>query len=92
MLKNRLILEMRYFIGIVVFTLLSIQSATAQDAATFIKDGRQLSNQKQYAQAIEKYKNALAIEPENVQANYQLAFTLFASGKGPEGLLTLLRL
>lgn len=77
---------MRYLLRIFVFTLLCIQFASAQDVATLIKDGRQLSSQKQYPQAIEKYKSALTIEPENPQANYQLAFALFASGKGPEGL------
>ena len=73
---------------IMILLLLIITShfAFTQDVATFIRDGRQLSNQKDYKGAIEKYKNALMIEPENAQANYQLAFTLFASGKGPEGL------
>jgi tetratricopeptide (TPR) repeat protein len=77
---------MRYLLRIILFTLLSIQLASAQDAATLIKEGRQLSNQKNYAGAIEKYKGALALEPENAQANYQLAFSLFAGGKGLEGL------
>jgi tetratricopeptide (TPR) repeat protein len=77
---------MRYLLRTFVFTLLSIQFAVAQDVAALIKDGRQLSSQKNYAGAIDKYKSALTIEPENPQANYQLAFALFASGKGPEGL------
>jgi tetratricopeptide (TPR) repeat protein len=77
---------MRNLIQIIVFSLLSVQLAHAQDAAALIKEGRQLSSQKQYPEAIEKYKSVLLIEPENPQANYQLAFALFASGKGPEGL------
>jgi len=77
---------MRNLLRIIVFTLLNLQYASAQDVAALIKDGRQLSSQKQYPEAIEKYKSALLIEPENPQANYQLAFALFASGKGPDGL------
>jgi tetratricopeptide (TPR) repeat protein len=74
--------------ALVVFLVLCLGArGFAQNSPTdLIKDGRQLSSQKNYAGAIEKYKSALAIEPENPQANYQLAFALFASGKGPDGL------
>ncbi|MCQ6961003.1 tetratricopeptide repeat protein [Mucilaginibacter aquariorum] len=58
----------------------------AQDAGSLIKEGQQLSAQKKYTEATEKYKSALTIEPENTRANYELAFTLFASGKGTEGI------
>ena len=71
------------------FTLFAISiglNASAQDVTALIKEGRELNSQKQYPQAIERYKSALMVEPENIQANYQLAFTLFASGKGPDGL------
>jgi tetratricopeptide (TPR) repeat protein len=77
---------MRYLLRIVIITLFSIQYASAQDVTALIKEGRELNRQKQYPQAIEKYKSVLMVEPNNVQANYQLAFTFFASGKGPEGL------
>jgi tetratricopeptide (TPR) repeat protein len=77
---------MRYLLQIIVFTFLSTQFTCAQDVTALIKEGRQLSAQKSYPEAIEKYKSALLVESENVQANYQLAFTLFASGKGPDGL------
>lgn len=56
------------------------------DVAGLIKQGIQLNNQKDYTGAIEKYKQALTTEPENAQANYQLAFSLNASGKGIEGI------
>jgi len=60
----------------------------AQDAdvAGLIKQGIQLNNQHDYAGAIEKYKLVLTAEPDNVQANYQLAFSLNASGKGTDGI------
>jgi tetratricopeptide (TPR) repeat protein len=61
-------------------------NASAQDAGSLIKEGQQLSAQKKYAEATEKYKSALTIEPENTRANYELAFTLFASGKGSDGI------
>jgi tetratricopeptide (TPR) repeat protein len=62
--------------------------AHAQDAdvSTLIKQGIQLNTQRDYAGAMEKYKQALTADPENTQANYQLAFTLVASGKGTEGI------
>ncbi|MFD0766715.1 tetratricopeptide repeat protein [Mucilaginibacter lutimaris] len=56
------------------------------DAASLVKEGQQLYRQKQYAAAIEKYKSALAAEPDNPRANYEMALTLFSSGKGPDGL------
>ena len=71
---------------ILLLLVITTHFAYTQDAAALIKDGRHLSSQKDYTGAIEKYKSALAIEPGNAQANYQLAFTMFASGKGPEGL------
>jgi len=73
--------------GLVIFLILCGARGFAQSSTTdLIKEGRKLSSQKNYAGAIEKYKSALAIEPESPQANYQLAFALFASGKGPDGL------
>lgn len=58
----------------------------AQDARQLVKDGIELNNSRQYTAAIEKYKAALALEPTNVQANYQLAFSLNASGKGADAI------
>jgi tetratricopeptide (TPR) repeat protein len=75
-----------YKIGCILFAVAINLNAAAQDANTLMKQGRELNNQKRYPEAIEKYKNVLTVEPENIQANYQIAFTLFASGKGPEGL------
>lgn len=61
------------------------------DVAGLIKQGIQLNNQHDYAGAIEKYKLALTTEPDNAQANYQLAFSLNASGKGAEGIRYLVK-
>ncbi len=61
----------------------------AQDgtgAADLVRQGVQLNDQGKYAGAIDKYKEALKIDPENIQANYEMAFSLFASGKGNDGI------
>ncbi len=61
-------------------------TAHAQDAASLVKEGNDLANSRQYAAAAEKYKAALAAEPGNTNANYQLAFSLNAMGKAAEAL------
>jgi Flp pilus assembly protein TadD len=64
-------------------------SATAQDissVADLIKQGVQLNDQGNYTGAIEKYNEALKIDPDNAQASYEMAFSLFASGKGNEAV------
>jgi tetratricopeptide (TPR) repeat protein len=64
-------------------------SAKAQDNSSvpdLIKQGVQLNDQGNYAGAIEKYNEALKIDPDNAQASYELAFSLFASGKSDEAV------
>lgn len=70
----------------IFFTLSGAIAAKAQDARSLIKEGTQLHNAHNYAGAIEKYKAALKLEPDNSSANYQLGFTLNASGKGSDAL------
>ncbi|GAB3922644.1 hypothetical protein GCM10028827_07810 [Mucilaginibacter myungsuensis] len=60
--------------------------AQTTDVPTLTREGNELSTQKNYPAALEKYKAALAIAPEYAPANYQMAFTLNASGKGLEAL------
>jgi len=59
---------------------------SAGDAKMLITEGIALNNQKDYAGAESKYKAALGIEPENIQASYQMAFSLNAGGKGMEAV------
>jgi tetratricopeptide (TPR) repeat protein len=75
-------------VWLLMAVLLFSATAFAQetDVAGLIKQGIQLNNQHEYAGAIEKYKLALTTEPDNAQANYQLAFSLNASGKGTDGI------
>jgi tetratricopeptide (TPR) repeat protein len=50
-----------------------------KQAVQFNKDG-------QYANAIDKYNQALKIDSNNIYANYGIAYSLLASGKGKEGI------
>lgn len=69
------------------FVLFSIAAyAQNTDVSALIKEGIELNNAHNYAGAIEKYKQALTSDPENAQANYQMAFSLFSSGKGTDGI------
>jgi len=77
---------MRFLARTLLLIIMATGISRAQDAGSLIKEGQQLSAQKKYAEATEKYKSALTIEPENTRANYELAFTLFASGKGNDGI------
>jgi tetratricopeptide (TPR) repeat protein len=58
----------------------------AQDVRALVKEGLELNNARNYTGAIEKYKAALQLEPDNAAANYQLAFSLNAAGKGQEAI------
>lgn len=73
-------------LSLIVLLVVAGITARAQDARSLIKEGADLSAAKQYAAAAEKYKAALAIEPDNALANYQLAFALNANGKGADAI------
>jgi len=50
------------------------------------KQAVQLNKEGKYAEAVEKYMQALKIDSSNVYANYGIAYSLLASGKGNEGI------
>ncbi|MES2278424.1 MAG: tetratricopeptide repeat protein [Bacteroidota bacterium] len=79
---------MRSLLKILFIVLLTTPSAFAQtgDAKTLVRDGIELTNQKNYAAAIEKYKTALTIDADYAPGNYQMAFALNAVGKGLDGI------
>jgi tetratricopeptide (TPR) repeat protein len=56
------------------------------DVSDLIKQGVSLHDQGKYAEAIEKYKEALKIDTGNFRAYYEMSFSLYASGKGQEAL------
>lgn len=61
--------------------------AQNNDAAReLVKEGMKLNEEKKYAEAIDKYNQALKIDTGNLFAAYQLANSSFLSGKGKEGI------
>lgn len=56
------------------------------DARALVKEGVKLNDEKKYAEAIDKYRQALKIDTGSMFASYQLAYSLFLSGKGTEGV------
>jgi tetratricopeptide (TPR) repeat protein len=77
---------MKYCCSLAIILLLNTAAFAQGDAKTLTKEGIDLNNQKNYAAAITKYKAALAADTSYAPANYQLAFTLNASGKGLDGI------
>ena len=80
----------RLYKNLITLTLALITlNVSAQDKGSvsdLIKEGVQLNDQGKYAEAIVKYNEALKLDPENAQANYEMGFTLVQSGKGNDGI------
>jgi len=80
----------RLYKSLILFSLTLITlNVTAQDKGSvsdLIKEGVQLNDQGKYTEAIDKYNEALKIDPENAQANYEVAFSMVLSGKGNDGI------
>jgi tetratricopeptide (TPR) repeat protein len=58
----------------------------ADDAHSLVQQAVQFNKDGKYAEAIEKYNAALKIDSNNIYANYGIAYSLLASGKGKEGI------
>lgn len=71
---------------ILAVTTLNVIAQDKGSVNQLVKEGVQLNDQRKYADAIAKYNEALKIDPENAQANYEMAFTLLSSGKGNDGI------
>ncbi len=80
----KLLKNIRFIIPVLLFSVTVYDQYTV--VSSLIKLGIQLNNARDYAGAIEKYKQVLTAVPENIQANYQLAYSLNASGKGVEAI------
>jgi len=80
----------RLYKSLILFSLTLITlNVIAQDKGSvsdLIKEGVQLNDQGKYTEAIDKYNEALKIDPENAQANYEVAFSMVLSGKGTDGI------
>jgi len=74
---------------LLVFLAVFCKAAMAQtgtDLDSLVKQAVRLNNAGKYAEAADKYTQALKLEPDNVYANYGIAFSLLNSGKGDEGI------
>jgi tetratricopeptide (TPR) repeat protein len=77
------------YILIGVFTIVAAGKLSAQnsdDARALVKEGVKLNDEKKYAEAIEKYQQALKIDTGNLFADYQVGYSLFLSDKGKAGI------
>ena len=72
------------FLATLLFFTASAQSN--DDPAALVKQGVQLNTAGKYAEAIEKYNQALKLDSTYLFAGYQLAYSLSLSGKGMDGV------
>lgn len=75
--------RLRSLLGLLTFLCASVAAAAttpAGDAKALIAEGVRLHDAGKYDEAIEKYRAALAVEPGNLEAIYEIGFAYFASG------------
>ncbi|MGZ3873870.1 MAG: hypothetical protein ACXVJD_13190 [Mucilaginibacter sp.] len=82
---------MKFFkrLFILLFVVASANGTFAQNngaSRELVKEGMKLNEERKYAEAIDKYNQALKIDTGNLFAGYQLANSSFLSGKGKEGI------
>lgn len=76
--------RLRSLLGLLTFLCASVAAAAttpAGDAQALIAEGVRLHDAGKYDEAIEKYRAALAVEPGNVEAAYEVAYAQFALGR-----------
>ena len=56
------------------------------DAPALVKEAVQLNKDGKYTEAVDKYTQALKLDPENIYANYGIAFSLLGADRGKEGI------
>ena len=71
---------------LMLFTVTLASAQNNEEARALLQEGVKLNDQGKYAEAIEKYNAALKVDPEYLYADFEIAFTLFASGKGTDGI------
>jgi Tfp pilus assembly protein PilF len=57
-----------------------------EDAHVLVKEGVKLNDEGKYTEAIAKYNEALKIDPDNLYADFEMAYTLFLSNKGDDSI------
>jgi len=75
-------------IFLAALSLLSIKGfgQTATDAKTLVNQGVALNDAGKYAEAIEKYNQAIKLDPKYETGYYEMAYTLFTTNKGADAL------
>jgi tetratricopeptide (TPR) repeat protein len=71
---------------LLAFGITNVAYSQNTDAITLIKQGIQLHDQRKYPEAIDKYQQALKIDPTNMQGEFELSFSLYSSGKGADAI------
>lgn len=69
------------YIGVVLLALVGVQTVMAQSDRNFIRSGNRLYRQQNYAKAEIEYRKALAKNPRNPQAMYNLGCALLMQQK-----------
>lgn len=79
---------MKYIKALTLFFLIFCCVCLSADAQNteLIKQGVALHNQGKYADAIDKFNEALKADPDNEYAHYEIAFSLYASKKPQEAI------
>jgi len=61
-------------------------SQNKDDAVALVKQGIALHDAGKYPEAIAKYQEALKIDPDNINTQYELSYTLCSSGRSKEAI------
>ena len=75
-----------YLLAFIFFLLTRAAFSQANNAGSLIKEGIKFHDAGKYTDAIDKYKEALKLEPDNSTALYELSYSLYSSQKGKEAI------
>ena len=71
---------------ILIITSIDVIAQNKENIKTFINQGIALNDSGKYLSAIGKYKEALNLDPENLQAQYELSYSLSSCGRSKEAI------
>jgi tetratricopeptide (TPR) repeat protein len=74
------------FLQTLLFISLAAFGQTSQTPKTLVDEGVALFDKGDYKTAMEKYKAALAIDPNDLRADFEMGYTLYTTGKGMEAI------
>ncbi|MES2278498.1 MAG: tetratricopeptide repeat protein [Bacteroidota bacterium] len=76
----------KLFTAVLLLFIFTNAAFAQTDAQALIKQGIQLHDQGKFAEAIDKYQQAIKADPANMQAEFELSYSLFSSGKGTDAI------